>query len=505
MISRLCELNIIQRAESGAWLLSRDLDEVTLAELYEGMALRVPTDELYLPARHDAIGRAASAGARTTCASPLQRAARAQRRELPPMPPSPPRTCPCHETASPADRLRCCCLPSWPPASRARDPRPAAAEARRRRSQPPRDHHPGPGKAKPEFPTLVVETFDGGTFDLAEHRGKWVVVNFWATWCNPCLKEIPDLDAFDKAREDVRGDRPGLRGDRARRHGGLPQGASRSSIRSRSSTSTSRQPDFDTPRGLPMTYLIAPDGKVAERSSSGRSPRRSCEATSKRPAPRRCRSDMSAARFLVRGKVQGVWFRAATREQAERLQICGATRATCRTAASKCWLIGDGRGDRRRSKPGCGRAAAGESHRGAFASHSMPTKIRRADSSPAELLSSGPDRLDRTGDSAPFRACLSSAGKTSVSSATFVVGQAVEQVADQVEPAALLVVEIDHRPGRVLGVRGREHRVARLAVFGVFLARLEVDRRQLPALERIGQRARRSVPPARPGRPPAST
>src|SRR5688572_6682080 len=53
---------------------------------------------------------------------------------------------------------------------------------------------------KPEKPALVVDTFDGKRFDLAEHRGKWVVVNFWATWCNPCLKEIPDLDAFDKAR-----------------------------------------------------------------------------------------------------------------------------------------------------------------------------------------------------------------------------------------------------------------------------------------------------------------
>ena len=35
---------------------------------------------------------------------------------------------------------------------------------------------------------------------------------------------------------------------------------------------------------------------------------------------------MSAARFLVRGKVQGVWFRAATRERAERLQIAGQAR-----------------------------------------------------------------------------------------------------------------------------------------------------------------------------------
>jgi membrane protein len=59
MVSSLCEMNIIQRAESGAWLLTRDLHAVTLLELYEGMALRVPTGELCLPQRHDAIGRAA--------------------------------------------------------------------------------------------------------------------------------------------------------------------------------------------------------------------------------------------------------------------------------------------------------------------------------------------------------------------------------------------------------------------------------------------------------------
>jgi membrane protein len=60
MISALCEMNIIQRGESGAWLLSRDLHAVQLDELYVNMKLRIPLGEVCLPLRHDAIGRSAA-------------------------------------------------------------------------------------------------------------------------------------------------------------------------------------------------------------------------------------------------------------------------------------------------------------------------------------------------------------------------------------------------------------------------------------------------------------
>ncbi len=122
---------------------------------------------------------------------------------------------------------------------------------------------PVPAK-KPETPTLEVTTFYGKPYKLSEHRGKWVVVNFWATWCEPCKKEIPDFNKLDAQREDV--EFIGLAYEEIER---ADMDAFLKVIPINYPMAIldvySPPADFDTPVGLPLTYVIAPDGKVASK------------------------------------------------------------------------------------------------------------------------------------------------------------------------------------------------------------------------------------------------
>lgn len=71
MLGQLDAIDLVDRAESGEWLLSRDLDDITLGELYEACHLRIPTNEARLPCRDDTLG-VAVAGALDDLRIPLR-------------------------------------------------------------------------------------------------------------------------------------------------------------------------------------------------------------------------------------------------------------------------------------------------------------------------------------------------------------------------------------------------------------------------------------------------
>ena len=56
----------------------------------------------------------------------------------------------------------------------------------------------GAKEARKATPSFSVRDLDGKRVDLKSLKGKVVIINFWATWCRPCMQELPHLDAMQK-------------------------------------------------------------------------------------------------------------------------------------------------------------------------------------------------------------------------------------------------------------------------------------------------------------------
>ena len=62
---------------------------------------------------------------------------------------------------------------------------------------------PGPtaGSAEDAFWALAFDSPDGRNLSMSSFRGKPLLVNFWATWCPPCIEELPLIDSFFQANK----------------------------------------------------------------------------------------------------------------------------------------------------------------------------------------------------------------------------------------------------------------------------------------------------------------
>ena len=101
---------------------------------------------------------------------------------------------------------------------------------------------------------------NGRNYRLGDFRGEWLVINYWATWCAPCIAEIPELIVLDQDHDDIHVF--GVNFDQ-------PEGDEvQAQIERMKITFPVIAPDpyqlfgIDRPEVLPTTLVIGPDGTL---------------------------------------------------------------------------------------------------------------------------------------------------------------------------------------------------------------------------------------------------
>ncbi len=120
-------------------------------------------------------------------------------------------------------------------------------------------------------PALRLVDLDGKPHDLADYRGRLVVINFWATWCPPCRREMPSLERLSQRLGgrglDILAVDVGEDADTIFAFSGQLEPAPNFPILlDLDSTAMQRW----QVKGLPTTFVVDPDGRIVLRAVGGR-------------------------------------------------------------------------------------------------------------------------------------------------------------------------------------------------------------------------------------------
>jgi peroxiredoxin len=113
-------------------------------------------------------------------------------------------------------------------------------------------------------PGFELTTDDGQQLRLGDYKGKWVLVNFWASWCPPCVQETPSLNQLQEEFRDKGLVVIGISEDESKE--AYDQFLDRFGIRFRTVRDTSKAVKIRYGTQLiPDSYLISPDGEVVRK------------------------------------------------------------------------------------------------------------------------------------------------------------------------------------------------------------------------------------------------
>ncbi|MDG6773277.1 TlpA disulfide reductase family protein [Thiomicrorhabdus sp. ZW0627] len=119
--------------------------------------------------------------------------------------------------------------------------------------------------AEPPSKPIEFVDLDGKASLLSDYKGKWVILNLWATWCPPCLVEIPDLIMFHEAHKDKDAIVIGVNYEdndpKKVKAFADSQMINYDVVRFKQKIDGKTSP-LGPLHGLPTTYMVAPDGTV---------------------------------------------------------------------------------------------------------------------------------------------------------------------------------------------------------------------------------------------------